>query len=176
MNNTKKLTFTALLTALAMIIPIAFGFMRVVIGPFTATLTSHVPMFLAMLFGPSVAIMVGLGSALGFFMAAGPIVGARALMHVIVGVMGAVLINKGVSFKKVIAFTAPVHGILEALVVALFISGGMAPKYSGTMLYYILVVVGIGTILHHTADGLISGVLIKAMSKVSNYEFIKQAR
>lgn len=175
MNNTKKLTFTALLTALAMIIPIAFGFMRVVVGPFTATLTSHVPMFLAMLFSPSVAIMVGLGSALGFFMAAGPIVGARALMHVVVGVMGAVLINKGVSYKKVIAFTAPVHGILEALVVIGFIAGGMVPKYTGTMTYYLLVIVGVGTILHHTADGLISSVLVKALSKVSNYEFIKQA-
>ncbi len=67
MHNTKKLVLAALLTSVAIIIPFAV-FFKVVIPPFSATLGSHVPMFISMLLGPEVAIMVGLGSALGFFL------------------------------------------------------------------------------------------------------------
>ena len=79
----------SLLTALSIIIPFAV-FFKVVIPPFTATLGSHVPTFIAMLFGLEVAIMVGLGSALGFFLNLGPVVGAIAFMHVFVDLAGAV--------------------------------------------------------------------------------------
>jgi niacin transporter len=67
-NNVKKLTLAGLLTAFAIIIPIVFGsFLRIQIPPFSATLFSHVPMFLAMLIAPEVAVIVGIGSALGLF-------------------------------------------------------------------------------------------------------------
>ena len=97
--NTKKLSLTALLTSLSIVIPFAV-FFKVIIPPFSATLGAHVPMFIAMLLGPEVAIMVGLGSALGFFLNLGPLIGARALMHVFVGLAGAKLIKKGLSFGK----------------------------------------------------------------------------
>ena len=144
--NTKKITFTALLTGLAIIIPFAVLF-KVVIPPFTATLGSHVPMFISMLLGPQAAILVGLGSAFGFFLNLGPLVGARALMHVVVGVVGAHLIRRGTSFAKASIITAPIHGILEALVVMPFI---------GLDVYKLLVITCIGTILHHGADAFIS--------------------
>src|SRR5690554_2641045 len=104
--NTKKLALTALLTALAIVIPFAV-FFKVVIPPFSATLGSHVPMFISMLLGPKVAIMAGLGSAFGFFLNLGPLVGARAFMHVFVGLAGSILIKKGMSFRKASAITAP---------------------------------------------------------------------
>jgi niacin transporter len=173
MKDVKKLTYTALLVAFAIVIPITFSFARVTVGPFTATLASHVPMFLSMLIGPGAAVMVGLGSALGF-LTAGPIVGARAFMHVFIGLIGAVLLNKNVSFKKVVLLTAPLHGILEALVVVGFISGGMVPKYSGSMIYYILMIVGLGTILHHFVDGTISYALAKSVSKATKSDFVKE--
>lgn len=174
MKDVKKLTYTALLTAWAMIIPFVFGFMTVIIGPFTATITSHVPMFLSMLLGPQAAVITGIGSALGFFMTKGPIIGARALMHALVGLMGALLIKRKVSFQKVVFFTAPVHGILEAVVVLIFIALGSEVKYAGNLANFLVITVLVGSILHHAVDGIISWVLSKSLSKVSSSELIKQ--
>lgn len=153
--NTKKLSLTALLTSLSIIIPFAV-FFKVIIPPFSATLGAHVPMFIAMLLGPEVAIMVGLGSALGFFLNLGPLIGARALMHVFVGLAGAKLIKKGVSFGKVSAITAPLHGLLEVLVIIPFIDFNA---------YNLFIITGVGTMLHHGADAFISYVLINVLQK-----------
>ncbi|MHC1721371.1 MAG: ECF transporter S component [Clostridiaceae bacterium] len=155
MISIKKLTYTALLTALAIIIPLTFGFLKVQLGPFSATLASHVPLFIAMFLGPGAAVMVGLGSTLGFLVSAPAVVAARAFMHVFVGLAGALMLKQGVDFKKVVLFTAPIHGLLEALAVIPF----------GFTMYKVLVVVGVGTILHHIADGVIAFALIKALSR-----------
>jgi len=155
MLNTRKVTLAALLTALAIIVPFAV-FFKVIIPPFTATLGSHVPMFISMLLGPKVAIMVGLGSTLGFFLNLGPVVGLRAFMHVIIGFIGAKLIERGMSFAKVSIITAPLHGLLEALVVIPFV---------GFDVYNLLVITGIGSVLHHGADAFISYVIINALQR-----------
>ena len=163
MNNVRKLTYTALLTAWVILIPIYFKFLQIVIPPFSATLTAHVPIFLSMLLGPEAAVMVGLGSALGFFISLGPVVAARALMHVIVGVTGALLIKKGISFGKVLIIVAPLHAVLEALVVIPF----------GFSLYKALVLVGVGSLIHHSADAVIAVVLVKALSRSLRYDLTK---
>lgn len=159
--NVKKLTMTALLTALAIIIPLYFGFLSIKIPPFSATIASHVPMFLAMFLGPYAAAFVGIGSALGFLITLGPIIAARAAMHIFVGAAGAVLIKKGVSFTKVIAITAPIHAILEAVVI-IILTGRIE---------FAIVTVGIGSFIHHFIDGGISTVLVRAFSKAGRGEF-----
>jgi niacin transporter len=164
MKDVKKLTYTALLTAWVIIIPIYFKGLQVVIPPFTATITAHVPIFIAMLLGPEAAIMVALGSALGFFISSPLVVAARALMHVIVALVGATMIKKGKSFNTALIVTAPIHAILEALVVIPF----------GFTMYKVLIVVGIGTLLHHTADGIISTVLVKSISKATRKDLVKE--
>lgn len=164
--NTKKIALTALLTALAIVIPFAV-FFKVIIPPFTATLGSHVPMFIAMLLGPKVAIMAGLGSAFGFFLNLGPLIGARAFMHVFVGLAGAKLIEKGMSFGKVSAITAPLHGLLEVLIVMPFV---------GLDVYNLLIITGVGTMLHHGADAFISYVLINVLQKSKAINFTKSAK
>jgi niacin transporter len=151
------------LTALAIVIPLTFGFLKVQLGPFSATLASHVPLFIAMLLGPGAAVMVGLGSTIGFLVSTPLVVAARAFMHVFVGYAGAVLLKKGIGFKKVIAITAPIHGALEAIAVIPF----------GFTMYKVLVVVGVGTILHHLVDGAIALTLIKALSKSLKFDLRK---
>jgi len=151
----RKMVFAAVLTAIAIIIPTQFGFLKITIGPFTATIASHVPMFLAMLISPSVAIFVGLGSALGFFITTPLVVAARAAMHIVVGFVGALIINKDKDFKKAILFTAPIHGILEGLIVIPF----------GFSAYQFVLVVVVGTIIHHLVDGAISYALANALAK-----------
>lgn len=165
MKNIKKMTYCGLLIALSIVIPLTFGFLKVQAGPFSATLASHVPLFIAMFLGPVAAAMVGLGSALGFLMSAPAVIAARAFMHTFVGLVGAILIKKGVSFSKVIAITAPIHAILEALSVIPF----------GFTMYKVLVVVGVGTFLHHMVDGVIAFTLIRALAKSLKMDITKAA-
>lgn len=158
----KKLTYTALLTALAIILPIIMKPLQINIPPFSATPAVHVPVFLGMFLGPAAAIFIGLGSAFGFLFTATPVVAARAAMHAAVGAVGALAIKKKVPLSLVIVITAPVHAILEALIVIPF----------GFTMYKVLIIVGVGTILHHFFDGTISAVLIKALSKTGAVSFL----
>lgn len=155
MKNIKKLTYSGLLTALAIVIPLTFGFLKFQFGPFSATLASHVPMFLAMFLGPFAAVIVGIGSALGFLISAPAVVAARAFTHTFVGLAGAVMLKKGASFGTVVAVTGPIHAVLEAIAVIPF----------GFTMYKVLVVVGAGTLVHHTVDGLITIGLVKVLAK-----------
>lgn len=165
MKSIKKLTYCGLLIALSIVIPLAFGFLKVQAGPFSATLASHVPLFIAMFLGPVAAAMVGLGSALGFLISAPAVIAARAFMHTFVGLIGGLLIKRGVSFSKVVAITAPIHAVLEALSVIPF----------GFTMYKVLVVVGVGTFLHHMVDGIIAFVLIGALAKSLKLDLKKAA-
>ena len=151
----RKMMFAAVLIAISIIIPTQFGFLKIIIGPFTATIASHVPMFLAMLIAPEVAIAVGVGSALGFFITSPLVIAARASMHIVVGYVGALIIKKDKNLKKAIAITAPIHGILEGLAVIPF----------GVSAYQFIVVVAVGTMIHHFVDGAISYALANALAK-----------
>jgi len=142
----RELTIGAVLTALAIIIPIQFGFLKIIIPPFSATLASHVPMFIAMLISPTVALLVGIGSTIGFLMTSPIYIAARAATHIVVGFVGAVLIKKGVSKHFAFAITLPLHAVLEAIAVIPF----------GYTMYKVLVVVGLGTAIHHAADAIIA--------------------
>ncbi|OOM07273.1 ECF transporter S component [Clostridium saccharobutylicum] len=161
--NTKirQMVYAGLLTALAIIIPIQFTFLRFYVPPaFSATLASHVPMMLSMLISPFVAVVVGIGSTLGFLLAGTPApVVARAATHIIVGYIGAKIIMKNRSYVKAVAITAPIHGLLEMLVVIPFV---------GINLNFILLITTIGTIIHHSIDGIIAYALIKAIAKARN--------
>ncbi len=138
----REMALGAILGALAVVIPLAFGFLRVVIPPFTSTLTSHVPVMLGIFGGPVVALAAGLGSTLGFLIALGPVVAARAFIHVIFGVFGAWLYQRGVKPWLVLLAILPVHALGEALVVLPF---GYDLAKAG-------LVVGVGTALHHLVD------------------------
>jgi len=152
--NTKSLVTGALLTALSIIIPISFGaYLKIYMPPFSATLASHVPTMLAFLISPTVAVMVGLGSALGFLIMLGPVIAGRAVIHAVFGLVGALLVKKGMSFEKALILTAPIHAVGEILVVMAF----------GFDLYTAFVVIGIGTIIHHLLDSAISVVLVKTV-------------
>ncbi|MGM0420237.1 MAG: ECF transporter S component [Bacillota bacterium] len=147
-----------MLTAMALLIPLVFGtYLRIYIPPFSATLASHLPVFLAMLISPFAAVFVGTGSALGFFLVTGPVIGARAAIHILVGGTGAVLIRKGYSLKLALLLTAPLHGLGEALIVLPF---GFSLADAG-------MVVGIGTALHHIADAFLAVAVFQLLKAAS---------
>lgn len=152
----KELLYGALLTALALLIPLAFqGWLQVAIPPFSATLASHLPSMLAMTISPWVAALVGIGSSLGFLTTLGPIVALRAAVHILFGVIGAKLHQKGLPFWQVLLITLPIHAAGEAAVVMLF----------GFTFQQALIVIGLGTALHHVADSAITLSLYGALQK-----------
>lgn len=156
--QTKRLVSTALLIAIAIVIPIQFGFLKIIVGPFTATIASHVPMFISMFISPLVAVIVGIGSGLGFAVSGmPPYVVFRAFMHIGVGYLGAKILQKNKNFKKASIYTAPLHGILEGLIVIPF----------GFNFYEIIVVTAIGTIVHHFIDASIAGFICSRVSKAT---------
>lgn len=168
-GDIRKLSLTALLTALAIMIPVYFGFFRVVIPPvFSATITAHVPIFLAMFLGPAYAAVVGVGSAFGFLFALGPYIALRAFMHVFVCIIGAKLLNKGVGFSKVVFITAPIHGLLEGISTIPFMG------LHGFSVKYVILTVCIGTVIHHCVDGFITRILVQALEKNGQISFLKQ--
>lgn len=145
--NTKELVYGAILTSLALLIPLAFGgILGITLPPFSATLASHVPVMIAITISPLTAITVAGGSALGFLIKLGPIIAARASVHIVFGFLGALLYKRGMGLLKILVLMLPVHAFLEALIVLPF----------GFSLYNAGLVIGIGTALHHTMDSLIT--------------------
>lgn len=150
----KELALGGLLTAFALLIPLVFGpYLRIIAGPFSATLASHLPLFLAVLISPMAAAMVGAASAFGFLITMGPIIAARALSHIFVGLVAAIMIRQGKPYYLALLAALPVHAGLEALVVIPF----------GFSLYEWGVLVGIGTALHHLMDGILAFGVVRVL-------------
>lgn len=165
MMKVRDLVLGALLTALALLIPLAFGgFLGITIPPFSATLASHLPVMLAMTVNPFVAFMVGAGSAFGFFLKLGPVIGARAAMHSIFALLGAYMIKNGFSFRTALIATLPVHALCEALIVIPF-------DFS---LYNAGVVIGIGTALHHIIDSVLALGVYGLLAKTTGISIAKK--
>lgn len=147
MNRTRELVTAALLAALAMVIPLGLGgILTLAIPPFTATIAAHVPVMLAMAISPFAAAMTGLASALAFFLKLGPVVGARAAVHVIFGVAGALLVRRGWRLGGALLAVLPLHALGEALIVLPF---GWSLAKAG-------LVVAVGTTLHHLMDSVLT--------------------
>ncbi|ABY95393.1 MULTISPECIES: hypothetical protein [Thermoanaerobacter] len=161
--KTREITIGGLLAALSLIIPLAFGgVLGIVIPPFSATLASHVPVMLAMLISPATAVFVGVVSAIGFLIKLGPIIAARAAVHAVFGYVGAKMIQRGYSFPVALAVTLPIHAVLEAIVVMPF----------GFDFYKSFVVVGVGTMIHHTIDSAIALALFYALNPILKFKAV----
>ena len=64
-HSVRHLTIAALLIGMGIVIPMVMP--KIVIGPASFTLASHVPLFVAMFFSPGMAIAVALGTTFGFY-------------------------------------------------------------------------------------------------------------
>ena len=170
-NQATKLTITALLMAIAIIIPVIMP-VKVVIGPASYTLASHVPIFIAMFFSPSIAVMVTLGATVGFFIGGFPIVIVlRALSQVLFAYIGAKILEKNQneilgSFQKSQLFSLAmglIHALGEMIVVSLFFFGfiGVTDTSNG-FFYTVFLLVGVGTLIHSLVDFLIAQYIWKA--------------
>lgn len=163
MNKPKQIAIAGLLTAIAILIPIIMP-IKLILPASTYTLASHVPIFVAMFISPQVAIMVALGTTLGFFMSLPFIVAARAFSHLAFVIPGAYYLQKHTlkSAKSQFVFNsvmALIHGIAEFTIVALISFKQLSPD----LLLQFFIFLGIGTIIHSTVDFYLSLSVVKTL-------------
>ena len=156
--NSAQIALSSVLSALAVAIPFVFRGTPLQINipaiQYSATATSHVPSMLAIVMGPPVAAVVGLASTIGFLVTLGPVIAARAFVHVLFGVAASIYFFKGGSYVKALFLVAlPIHAIGEGFVVfmlgPIFGVVSVAAELAGFWVF-------VGTVIHHLIDSAIS--------------------
>ncbi len=165
--STKNMVITALLIAFGIIIPTMFKPLQVMLPPaFTATITAHVPIFIAMFLSPASAIFTSIGTTLGFLFSGIPlVVVARAASHIVFALVGAYMARKTKSIVLIGIVTAVLHAALEAVTVYLFLALGWTQGNGSSFVSIAFYTTGIGTLIHHSIDYILAIILLKALSK-----------
>lgn len=176
MLNTKSLVASALLTTLGILIPLVMQPpFKIVLEPASFTLASHVPVMISMFISPVSALIVSIGTALGFLLSGMPVVIAvRALSHIVFALIGAYIIKiKTISpseHKKLVILClvlAVIHGVMEVIVTLPFYFSGALSEgfYTSSFGYGIVLLVGVGTMVHSCLDFIITVFVVKILKK-----------
>lgn len=188
-HSIRNLTISALLIGLGILIPMVMP--KIVIGPASFTLASHVPVFIAMFFSPLVAIAVVLGTTFGFFISTTPIIALRAFSHLIFALLGAYYLQKHPElvlkngkftlangrfqvFNLVIGL---IHAIAEMIVVSAFYFMGNMPDtfYLQGYIYTVFILMGVGGLVHSLVDFNIAYFVAGALYKQFNLPIFEKA-
>ena len=176
-----RLTTSGLLIAVGIIIPM-FSPLRIVIEPASFTLASHVVIFIAMFISPGVAATVATGTAIGFLLGGFlPVVVLRAASHILFATAGAFYLQR---IRKTTTVTlrifsfciALTHALCELVVVSIFYFGDFFSAGMGTSYYQhgfilsVLLLVGLGTVIHSMIDFEIALVIKLALRKQISFE------
>lgn len=168
--ETRKLTITAFLTALAIAIPLVMP-IRLVIPPASFTFASHVPIFMALFFSPEVAVVVAIGSTLGFFLAGLPLViVARAASHLFFVSVGSWLLLKKPNLMGKVqgrlwlnVGLGVLHAAAEVVVVALFF---WQPNTSENFWFSVVLLIGLGGFIQSLIDFQLAYLCAKSLERV----------
>ncbi len=173
-NNNRSMVISALLCAIGIVIPIISP-LKITLEPASFTLASHVAIFIAMFISPSTALFVAIGTTVGFFMAGFPIVIVlRAASHIVFATVGAFYLKKHhntlKSFKSSQVYSLAIglmHGISEVLVVIPFYLGNnmTSAYYAKGFTVSVVLLVGVGTVVHSMVDFYLAQVIWKPISK-----------
>ena len=166
-----QLVLAGILCAIGLVVPMVMP--KVILGPMSFTLGSHVAIFLAMFISPKVAAAVVLGTTVGFFMTTPLIIALRAASHIIFALVGAIIIKrhsdileKPLANLSLNAGLALIHGLSEVLVVSPFFYSGYMftpAQLNGGFIMSVVVLVGLGTVVHSFVDCSISVLLWKCV-------------
>ena len=177
-----KLALTGMLIAIGLIIPM-FSPAKIIIEPASFTLASHVAIFVAMFISPAVAVSVAAGTALGFLFGGFPIIVVlRAATHIVFALVGSFYLHK-VSIKPLTAISlrvfsfciALIHAACELIIVSIFyFDGSISPAYiKQGFTTSVLLLVGLGTVIHSMIDLEIANVIMLPMRKIIPEYIIK---
>ncbi|SFD39563.1 niacin transporter [Enterococcus casseliflavus] len=189
-HSIRHLTIAALLIGMGIVIPMVMP--KIVIGPASFTLASHVPVFVAMFFSPAMAIAVALGTTFGFFLTLPPIIALRALSHVVFAVIGAFYLQKhpdillkngkpsllNIKFQSFNLIIGLIHSAVEMAVVAAFYFTGNVPgtAFDGNFYYFLFVLMGIGGLIHSLIDFNLAYFVAGALSKQFDIRSFSKAK
>ncbi|MCL2865794.1 MAG: hypothetical protein FWE25_09670 [Lachnospiraceae bacterium] len=177
----QKIALGGMLIALGIVIPM-FSPIRVIIEPASFTLASHVVIFIAMFISPTMAFAVAVGTTIGFFVGGFPIVVVlRAATHLVFAMGGAFYIQQ---LKRTDGYLSPlklrlfsfviamVHAICEVIVVSLFYFGGTISQahLDRGFFFSVILLVGLGSVIHSMVDLEIAHVVIIALKKQKNMD------
>jgi niacin transporter len=170
-----SVAIAAVLCAVGILIPMTFP--KIVIPPASFTLASHVAIFIALFISPGVAAAVCIGTTLGFVLSGLPFpIWMRAATHIIFALIGAFLIKKDPTIlkspKKSVLLgllLGLIHAVCEVLVITPLYFGDALQEgfYSSGFLWAVIVLVGLGTLVHSCIDYAISIGIWKALEKVN---------
>ncbi len=180
-NSVRQLTISALLIAMAVIIPMVMP--KIVIGPASFTLASHVPLFIAMFFSVPVTIAVAIGTTFGFLLNGLPfIITLRALSHIVFALIGAYYLQKNPNIvlnpKKFQLFSfliAVIHSAVELVVVVAFLFGGQL-QVEGNIFYFLFVLMGLGGVIHSMVDYNLAYFVAKALGRGFDIPILSKAK
>ena len=172
----------ALLTALGILIPMIMP-AKIVIGPASFTLASHVPVMAAMFFSPYLAALVAVVTTLGFFISVPvPLIWMRAATHIVVMTAGAWflkknpdVVDKKVKLQVFNLILGVFHAGLEALVVLAFYRIGFA-DLNPQALNSLLMLVFFGGIVHSFVDFNLAFGLCKVLNKIYTIDVFKNSK
>ena len=170
--RSRELMISAILIAMGILIPLIMP-IKVVIGPASYTLASHVPIFIGLMISPFVALSVTLGTTLGFLLAGFPaVIVLRALSHFLFVLVAIYLIKQldinhlSLDKQLIIYFAINIiHGLGEVLAVYFFSVNAHTTNTEG-FFYTLWVLVGIGTVIHGFVDYLLARLI---MNRVGAY-------
>jgi len=167
----RTMTIAALLSAIGIIIPL-YSPIKIVIEPASFTFASHVPIFIAMFISPAAAVFTSIVTAFGFFINYTPIIGFRALSHVVFALTGAYILkmrnNILLSLKKSIPFVlvlSLIHAVCELIVSTIFY---FSDQTSVNYVYNVVLLVGAGTFIHSSIDFIMAAAIWAPVQKVIN--------
>lgn len=172
--STKELVITALLIAIGILIPMISP-VKIPIGPYTATLMSHVPVIIAMFMSPLSALFTAIGTTIGFQIAGfAPVVVVRAASHIVFALVGSYLITKTRTNLIIICIiTGLLHAIFEGLSVLVFLQMGWTSSGERTVLAMVSLTM-IGTFIHHIMDYIIACAVYKGLIRAKAVPSISQ--
>jgi len=157
-----------------------FSPIKIILEPASFTLASHVPIFIAMLISPAMAIAVAAGTTLGFLFGGFPLVVVlRAASHLLFSMLGSLYIGKfpelyksKVKFRVYSLVIGLIHALAEIIVSGFFyFTGSMnTAYYQKGFAVSILLLVGLGTFIHSLLDFEIANFVMLALRKSKNLD------
>lgn len=168
-KNINQLVAAGALCGIGIVVPMLMP--KIVIGPMSFTLASHVAIFMAMFISPKLAAAVCLGMTLGFFMTTPVIITLRAASHIVFCSVGSAAHQKDAGDHRKAVSRHHVQRRYgpgaccgrSGCRVAFFLAGSIfKPKHlADGYVMSVLVLVGVGTFLHSLIDYTISIMLWK---------------
>lgn len=168
------LAVAGVLCAVGIVVPMFMP--KIMLGPMSFTPASHVAIFLAMFISPAVAAAVSIGTTIGFFITTPAIIALRAASHLVFALLGAwylsrhpETIEKPLSSIVFSFLVALCHAVAEVLVVTpFFVSGSLfsAAQLQNGFFASVVILVGLGTLIHSMIDYTISVLIWKPVKMV----------